>query len=85
MMNRLSKITHELLEDAKSRGLVAAADPNLTQVLDDADKALDAAIASLAEDIYLRVIVDPAFASWPLNRRAEYAKRAARIFHGVEE
>lgn len=50
-----------------------------------ADKARDAAIASLAENVYLRILVDPAFTSWPLNRRAEYAKRAARIFYGVEE
>lgn len=45
----------------------------------------EAAAASLAEDIYLRIICEPAFEKWTLSSRAEFAKRAARIFHGIEQ
>lgn len=47
--------------------------------------AREAAAASLAEDIYLRIICEPAFEKWTLSSRAEFAKRAARIFHGIEK
>lgn len=50
-----------------------------------ANKEAEAAAASLAEDIYLRIICEPAFEKWTLSSRAEFAKRAARIFYGIEK
>lgn len=67
----------KLVEDARAAGFKFSAPGRALEA--------EAAAASLAEDIYLRIICEPAFEKWTLSSRAEFAKRAARIFHGIEQ
>lgn len=85
MNERIEHNLKQALDEARDRGLSMGRPSREAFAENEARHAQEATIGLLAEEIYLRVLVDAKFETWPLKRWAEYAKHAARVFHGADE